>query len=188
WLMIAAQIYSIIPPLVIGRLELPLAKRLHDEVLFTDAKMNKANWQTGTAGLAGVIGLGLGYWWADSAAAAFISVGIIHDGWLALRVATAELIDGSPRQLGSIAADREAGMLYEALKTRYPDAEIRLRETGRYIHAEVCGVEPERVQDLASLWPGDEARSWRLAQIGFVPPEKEAKKSGGKPAATPKRG
>ena len=73
--------------------------------------MNKANWQTGAAGLAGVIGLGLGWWWADAVAAALISIGIILDGWRALRVATAELVDGVPRELGSNSPDPEAEKL-----------------------------------------------------------------------------
>jgi cobalt-zinc-cadmium efflux system protein len=173
WLMIAAQIYSIIPPFIIGRLELPLAERLQDEVLFTDAKMNKANWQTGAAGLAGIAGLGLGYWWADSVAAALISISIILDGWKALRVATAELVDGIPRKLGSTAPDPEARKLVAKLRKQYPAAEIRLRETGRYIHAEVCGVKPDTKQDLGSLWPGEPERAWRLAQLSFVPPDQE---------------
>jgi divalent metal cation (Fe/Co/Zn/Cd) transporter len=172
WLMLGAQIYSIIPPLIIGRLELPLAQKLQDEVLFTDAKMNKANWQTGVAGLAGVIGLGLGWWWADSAAAAFISLGIISDGWKALRIATAELVDGVPRELGSTRPDAEGKMLIEKLQRQYPGAEIRLRETGRYIRAEVCGVEPDREQDLTALWPGESERAWRLAQLSFAPPDR----------------
>jgi cobalt-zinc-cadmium efflux system protein len=170
WLMIAAQIYSIIPPFIIGRKELPLAIRMQDEVLHTDAKMNKANWLTGAAGLFGVFGLGLGWWWADSIAAAIISFDIILDGWKALRIATAELVDGLPRALGSTKPDPEAELLIDKLRRLYPEADIRLRETGRYIHAEVCGIEPDRAQDLEALWPGKPERSWRLAQLAFVPP------------------
>jgi cobalt-zinc-cadmium efflux system protein len=173
WLMLAAQVYSIIPPLIIGLKEMPLARQMQDEVLFTDSKMNKANWQTGAAGLAGVIGLGLGWWWADSVAAAFISVGIISDGWRALRIATAELIDGEPRELGSVRPDPEAEALVEKLQAQYPGADIRLRETGRYIRAEVCGVDPDVRQDLEALWPGEPGRSWRLAQLSFVPPDEK---------------
>ena len=173
WLMLAAQVYSIIPPLIIGLKEMPLAKAMQDEVLFTDSKMNKANWQTGAAGLAGVIGLGLGWWWADSVAAAFISVGIISDGWRALRIATAELADGVPRALGSTDPDPEAELLVEKLEAEYPGADIRLRETGRYIHAEVCGVDPDVRQNLRALWPGKPERAWRLAQLAFVPPDEE---------------
>lgn len=170
WLMLAAQVYSIVPPLIIGLREMPLAREMQDEVLFTDAKMNKANWQTGAAGLAGIIGLGLGWWWADSLAAAFISVGIILDGWRALRIAAAELADGVPRALGSTGPDPEAELLVEKLEKQYPGADIRLRETGRYIHAEVSGVDPDARLNLRALWPGEPKRSWRLAQLAFVPP------------------
>jgi len=173
WLMIAAQIYSIVPPLVIGHLELPVSERMQDEVLHTDAKMNKANWQTGAAGIAGIVGLGMGWWWADASAAAFISIGIISDGWKALRVAAAELVDGMPRELGSTRLDPEAKRLLKKLQEQYPGADIRLRETGRYIHAEVCGVDPDRRQDIEALWPGEPERSWRLAQLSFVPPDQD---------------
>ena len=155
--MLAAQVYSIVPPLIIGLKEMPLAREMQDEVLFTDAKMNKANWQTGAAGLAGIIGLGLGWWWADSLAAAFISVGIIVDGWRALRIAAAELVDGVPRELGGTGPDPEAEQLVEKLQQQYPGGDIRLRETGRYIHAEVRGVDPDVRQNLRALWPGEPA-------------------------------
>ena len=78
--MIAAQLYSLVGPMIIGRKELPLAQALNDKLLHTDALMNKANWLTGAAGLFGVIGLGMGWWWADSLTAAIISVDIINDG------------------------------------------------------------------------------------------------------------
>ena len=170
WVMLAAMAYSIVPPLIVGWKEMPLSIRLQDEVIHTDAKMNKANWMTGAAGLFGVLGLGLGWWWADSVAAAIISFDIILDGWKALRVATAELVDGIPRELGGIGPDPEAEKLIRKLKREFPGSEVRLRETGRYIHAEVCGVEPEGPQDLDALWPGVSHRRWRLAQLTFLPP------------------
>lgn len=178
WLMLAAQVYSIIPPFVIGRKELPLLKRLQDKVLHTDAMMNKANWMTGVAGLAGVIGLGLGWWWADSVAAALISIDIINDGIRALRVATAEEVDGAPRVLGGTKPDPEAQKLADKLDRQYPGADIRMRQTGRYIHVEVCGVAPDREQGLKALWPGDPKRAWRLAELSFVPPEKNRRDRG----------
>ena len=181
WLMLAAQFYSMIPPFIIGRMELPLAERLNDKVLYTDANMNKANWMTGAAGIAGVLGLGLGYWWADSVAAALISVSIIHDGFTALRSATAELIDGSPRALDSGKLSDEAEQLKRELCDRFLGAEVRLRETGRYISAEVRGVEPADRLKSSELWRGAPERSWRLAQISFVPPDVQ-------PASTVSRG
>lgn len=168
WFMIAAQAYAIIPPFIIGRKEMPLAVRLQDKVLHTDAMMNKANWMTGAAGIAGIIGLGLGYWWADSVAAAIISIDIIRDGWRALKVATAELVDGAPRELGDDEIDEDAKRLMARLHEFYPQAEIRMRETGRYIHVEIDGAAPDADHDVEALWP--EKREWRVLQISFVPP------------------
>lgn len=171
WLMLAAQVYAMIPPFIIGRMELPLARQLDDKLLHTDALMNKANWLTGAAGCAGVVGLGLGWWWADAAAAAIISIDIIGDGVKALRSSTAELIDGTPRSLASDARSEEAEAVRLLLCETFPDADVRLRETGRVIRAEVHGtLPPDPCPGPADYWPGDPDRAWRLAQVSFVPP------------------
>ena len=159
----------------IGRKELPLAEELADKLLHTDALMNKANWMTGAAGIAGIVGLGLGWWWADSVAAALISFDILHDGLKAIRSSTAELVDGTPRGLSSPAISEEAEALQARLEERYPGASIRLRETGRLIRAEVHGYHaPEPYPGTADHWPGKDERSWRLAQVSFVPAESRA--------------
>jgi len=43
WVMIGAQLYSLVRPMLIGRKELPLAETLNDKLLQTNALMNKAN-------------------------------------------------------------------------------------------------------------------------------------------------
>ena len=143
WFMLAAQAYACIPPFIIGRMELPLAERLRDKLIHTDALMNKANWQTGAAGFLGVAGLGFGLWWADAAAAIVISASIIWDGWKALQAATTELVDGVPRELDSDEMSKEASAIAQALKAKFPDAKLLMRETGRYIRAEVVGARPD---------------------------------------------
>lgn len=168
WLMLAAQVYSLIPPAIIGHKELPLARELNDKLVHTDALMNKANWLTGAAGFGGVIGLGLGWWWADSLAAAIISLDIIHDGWKALKSATAELIDGAPRALDSDDVADDATRLHDALDARYPGAQVLMRETGRLIRVEVLGVKPEGdPPSLDELWPGPPEQAWRLGEVTF---------------------
>lgn len=174
WLMIAAQLYSLIPPMIIGRKELPLAEQLNDKLLHTDALMNKANWLTGAAGLAGVIGLGMGWWWADAAAATVISVDVINDGFKALRSSTAELVDGAPRALSEPDLSEDAQQLGRRLQDEFAGATIRLRETGRLIRAEVHGAHPPSDQrHPRHYWPLTEDRSWRLAQVSFIPPAEE---------------
>ena len=169
WVMIAALAYSVIIPVVLGRLKLPIARRLRDKVLHTDADMQKADWQTGLAGIVGVLGVGLGFWWADAAAAAVISFSILHDGLRNIRIAAAELLDSVPRELDSAAMAAEASRLQQRLEAMFPGGEVRLRESGRYILANVYGVHPpEDLPTLASLMGDDPP--WRLAQLSFTPP------------------
>ncbi|QNO26572.1 cation diffusion facilitator family transporter [Sphingopyxis sp. OPL5] len=166
WLMIAALVYSIIPPLILGRIKQPVAKRINDKVLHTDALMQKADWQTGLAAIAGITGIGFGWWWADASAALFIALSIIKDAVGALRQAVAELLDGTPRALDSNAIAEDAERLIAALKARFGDVGVRLRETGRYIAAEVDCAPPAVIPSATELM-GDNA--WRLASLSFRP-------------------
>jgi divalent metal cation (Fe/Co/Zn/Cd) transporter len=169
WFMLAAQAYACIPPAIIGHKELPLSQRLRDKLIHTDAKMNKANWQTGLAGIVGIALLGFGLWWGDAVAAAFISFGIIWDGWQALKVALAELNDGIPHDLEGGSREKDARAIEKALKKRFPGARVLLRETGRYIRAEVVGAAPPKDWDIDKLdIEGLECR-WRLDSIAFRP-------------------
>jgi cation diffusion facilitator family transporter len=170
WLMIAALLYSVVPPFILGRMKLPVARRLHDEVLHTDAMMQKADWMTGLAGVAGVLGIAFGLWWADALAAGIISFSILKDGITALRISAAELADGTPRALGKAEIADDAAALIAALEARWPGADVRVRESGRYLLAQVRGVAGAETVDLQSLWPCEPERSWRFAELAFVPP------------------
>ncbi len=167
WLMLAALAYSVVPPMILGRLKQPVAERIKDEVLHTDALMQKADWQTGLAGIAGILGIGLGWWWADATAALFISLSIGKDALGALEQAVAELLDGTPRALDSNALSDDATALIAALKERFGDVDVRLRETGRYIAAEVDCPSPPRIPTAMELMGSD--AEWRLASLSFRP-------------------
>ncbi len=169
WFMLAAQAYACIPPAIIGHRELPLAMRLRDKLLHTDALMNKANWQTGVAGFLGVALLGFGLWWADAVAAAIISLSIILDGWRALKVAIAELNDGVPHELEGGHRAKDAKAIEKALKARFPGTKVLLRETGRYIRAEVVGAEPPKGFGPDDLEVEGLDAPWRLDSIAFRP-------------------
>tara|TARA_B100000678_G_scaffold291599_1_gene309594 strand:+ start:26629 stop:27555 length:927 start_codon:yes stop_codon:yes gene_type:complete len=165
WVMIAALLYSVVPPLILGRIKEPIAKRLQDKVLHTDALMQKADWMTGVAGAFGVLGVGMGWWWADSVAALIIAVDILKDGKNAFVIATAELADGTPRKLDSDDIAEDVNKLRSSLHRQFGDsAELRFRESGRYIFVEVTTDKIDPV-DLDSLWPEDDERDWRLANV-----------------------
>jgi cation diffusion facilitator family transporter len=173
WPMVAVLLWSTIPSMILGRLKVPIARMINDKVLHTDADMQKADWMTGLAAIAGVIGIGFGLWWADAAAAGLISFGILKDGISGLRASTAELVDGAPRKLEKDEIADEAQLLKDELERLFPSAKVRLRETGRVIRAQVAARPPALPLDLEALWPGDKDRAWRLAQISFEPPQKE---------------
>jgi cobalt-zinc-cadmium efflux system protein len=166
WIMVAALLYSAIPPMILGLMKKPVAECIEDKVLFTDAQTQKADWQTAVAGIAGVVGIGFGLWWADAAAALFISLSILRDGWSNIRKSTAELADGAPRELDSQAIDEEAKDVMAKLSDAFPRSNIRMRQSGRYMLAEVTGADAVGPVDLARFRP--ERRSWRLAEISLI--------------------
>jgi cation diffusion facilitator family transporter len=168
WLMIAALAYSVVPPVILGRMKHKVAKTISDEVLHTDALMNKADWQTGAAGIAGIVGVAYGFWWADAAAAGFIAFSIFHDGIKAFGISVAELIDGAPRKLGTLDVDPLVERISAALKARYPGAAVRTRETGRYIHVQVePDAEPDLPLEIARQVAGSD-EAWRVLEISVA--------------------
>jgi cation diffusion facilitator family transporter len=96
WLMIAALIYSVIPPFILGRLQERAAEKVHDKTVHVDAKVSKADWMTGAAGIVGVLGVGMGWWWADAAAALVIGLDVSRDGYKNLKEAVGDLMNRRP--------------------------------------------------------------------------------------------
>ena len=101
WLMLVALLYSALPAMILGYKKLPLAKKLHNKILFTDADTQKADYMTAFAAMLGILGVGAGLWWADSVAAIFISFSVIKDGFKNLKNATMSLMDEYPKKVGT---------------------------------------------------------------------------------------
>ncbi|MDZ4306673.1 cation diffusion facilitator family transporter [Allopontixanthobacter sp.] len=166
WVMIGVLMYSAIPPIILGRKKMPVAEKIEDKVLFTDAQTQKADWQTALAGIVGVTGIGFGLWWADAVAALFISLSILRDGWSNIKKSTAELADGAPRDLEGGDLDRDAQDVAAKLANAFPLSDVRMRESGRYMLAEIVGPDAVGEVDLSRFRP--EHRPWRLAEVAMV--------------------
>lgn len=166
WVMLGALVYSAIPPVILGHLKKPVAEKIEDKVLFTDAQTQKADWQTALAGIVGIVGIGFGLWWADAAAALFISLSILRDGWAAIGKSASELADGAPRELDSSAIDSEAEEVIAKLARAFPRSEVRIRESGRYMIAQVTGPDANGAIDIKRFCPSK--RSWRLSEISLI--------------------
>jgi divalent metal cation (Fe/Co/Zn/Cd) transporter len=173
WLMYPALLYSIAGMVVIGRKKLPVARDLHDKTLAADAKMNKADWMTAIAGIAGITGIALGWWWMDAVAAGAISVAIVNDGWEALREVITDLMDEVPTVAEEGQDDDWEQKLVGALRTLdwIRDVDVRLREEGNVFTGEVFVVPAttegfeRRVVEVRELARNVDWRFWDLSLV-----------------------
>lgn len=174
WLMLPALLWSALPAYFLGRLKLPLARDLHNKVLYADAHMNKADWLTAGAAMVGVVGIGFGLWWADAAAAALISLDITKDGLKNLRHAVNDLMDQTPttvtRDDTDPLRDRVAARLAELPWVE--DADVRLREEGQVYFGEAFVV-PSDPSNLTEKIERalEELRDldWRVHDVAIMP-------------------
>src|SRR5947209_1524106 len=174
WLMIAALVYSVIPPFVLGRMKLPLARDLHEKALQTDADINKGDWLAGLAGILGITGIAFGYWWADSVAAGLISFEIIRDGYGDLRNSISQLMNRRPTDVEGAHDDPTPDKVRRALEGLdwVAQARVRLREDGDVLTGEAFVVPRDqddllgRLQEAADL---AHSLDWRLHDVNVVP-------------------
>jgi cation diffusion facilitator family transporter len=173
WLMIAVMLYAGVGPVVLGRLKLPLAEGLHDKVLHADAEMNKADWMTAGSAILGILGIGLGLWWADGAAAMVISLSILRDGVTQLKGATEDLLDGEARTFDDTDTHPVIDEVLHAARDEpwVAEAACRVRDEGHVFHAEVFVVPlgTPAVDRLESLAASIKALDWKLDDIVIVP-------------------
>lgn len=175
WLMVAAMVYTGVGPFILGRLKLPVAEQLHDKVLYADADMQKADWMTALGTIVGVIGIGLGHWWADSAAALLIAGSIVHDGWRNLRAASSGLMDRRARSFDDRRPHPLTLAVDEVLAREewVADSRSRVRDQGHVFHVEVF-VRPRpghdvTLEDLESAVDLLRALDWKVNDVVLMP-------------------
>lgn len=174
WLMLLPLLWSTLPSVFLARARLPLADRLHDKILLADAEMARADWMTGAAAMAGLFGLAFGFWWADSAAAALISLDILRDGVRNIRAASNDLMNRRPQRLPELEPDPLPDRLAEMLRGLdwVEDAAVRLREEGHLLSGEAFVVPrhtdrlPERIEQAAKAACDSD---WRLCELVISP-------------------
>lgn len=175
WLMMVVLVLTAIPPVVLGRMKLKVAPILHNKVLYADADMNKADWMTSGSALVGVAGIGLGWWWADAAAALVISASILNDGIANLKAAVVSLIGARPTTIDDkdphpLLADIDACL---AGPGWVREAAARVRDEGQVFHVEGFvvpwvpdGATPERLAELRGQLFG---LDWKVRDVVLAP-------------------
>ncbi len=171
WLMVAVMVVFGIPPVILARYKLRYARILHNKALYADADMSKADWMTAVSTIVGVLGAGVGLWWADGIAAIVVAVSIVSDGFRNLRSAVSGLADirarthddAEPHPLIRRIEDhaREVGWV--------ADAAVRMRDQGQVFHVElfvtpVDGATPS-AGDLLALRKGIHELDWKTYDV-----------------------
>lgn len=179
WVMIGALVYSGVPAVFLGRAKRKLADDLHDKVLYADAQMNKADWMTVSAAIVGIVGIGFGLWWADAAAAIFIAVDIVHDGYSNVRAGVHDLMDARPRRHDARAYHPIVEQMNRVVAACdwVEEGAVRLREEGHVFTGEVLVVPrdvgalgaEDLVDRLAQLADRLLELEWKLYDIVVVP-------------------
>ena len=174
WVMIVALLYSVVLPVIFGRLKMKPARTLHDKTLLADALMNKADWMTGIAAIGGILGIGLGWWWADAVAAILIALDVLHDGFKHTGAAIRDLSDEMPRTIDDKELDPLIGKV-EGFVDDLPwvqGSRLRLREEGRFLTGAIYvvprdgGVAPEQIE---SAEDGSLDLHWRIHNVSIMP-------------------
>ncbi len=174
WLMMAALLYSCIPPVILGRMKTPIAREIHDKPLNADASMQRADWLTGFGAIIGIWGIGFGFWWADAAAAIFISLDVIYDGGKHVKRAMGDLADRAPHTVNrdkrhpALDAAKEAAVSVQGVK----NVAVKFREEGHLLTGTVYAEledEADVITRLDSIRDAVEESDWRFYDIVVTP-------------------
>lgn len=177
WLGIAVLVWSGLPAFFIGRAKRRVAEILHDKTLAADAQINAADWQSASAAIVGLIGVALGFWWADALAAVLISVEIIRSGWAELRSALGDIADRKPQAILSKEDEPVPELLTQFLRQQpwVEDVIVRVRERGREFTADahvVPATEEGLVDAITETAQHARKIDPRLADIVIAPVRK----------------
>ncbi len=174
WLMVAVMILVVPGPFFYGHAKAKLAPKLHNKVLYADADMAKADWTTTVASVVGVLGIGVGLWWLDGAAALFISLGIVRDGYKNTRSAVLDLMDQRARTHDDAEPHPLMRRIVRDLEAQpwVREASVRMRDMGQVFHVEAFVVPHRRRVRLDSV---EDARQriagldWKVQDVVVIP-------------------
>ncbi|KDA06966.1 cobalt transporter [Microbacterium sp. CH12i] len=177
WLMVAVMAIIVVGPFIYGRAKSKLAPILHNKLLYADADMAKADWQTNAASIIGVLGVGIGLWWLDGVAALFISLGIIWDGLRNAKSAVVDLMDQRARTYDDKRPHPLALDIVEHLRAQpwIADAAVRMRDQGQVFHVEAFIVPRKHrvsIHQINDVSESLSALDWKVQDVVVIPSER----------------
>lgn len=174
WLMIGAAGVTAAGAATLGHLKDKPARILHNRALHADADMSRADWQVGVATMAGVLGVGLGLWWADALAACVVSVSILADGARNVRTLMAELLDRVPRRIDTDTEDPILARTARFVATLpwVRETSVRMHERGHTLAVEIFVVPHDHnvpVEAVDAAMAAVYGLDWRIVRATITP-------------------
>ncbi|GAA3595537.1 cation diffusion facilitator family transporter [Agrococcus terreus] len=173
WLMVGTMLLILVPPIVLGRIKQRLARQLHSKLLLADADMSRADWTTHVGSIVGVLGVGMGIWWLDGAAAAFISAGILRDGARNTRAAILDLMDMRATTVDQSEPEPLIERIDATLRRKpwVRRAASRVRDEGHVFHVQAFVVPRRskvRVEDVDRAVQSVVDLDWRVQDVAIA--------------------
>lgn len=170
YFMILALLWSSIPSTILGYLKIPLAHALYEKILYADSKMNKASWMSGFASIFGIIGIGLGFWWADAVTGILISLDIMKDGFSNLKQSTLDLLNEIPKTIDTNKTDPLISQVKSLIKKEnwVKSVTLRFRDEGHVFFGDIIIVPKQNevsAENINTLHDKIIKHHWRLYDI-----------------------
>ena len=177
WLMILAIGYGIVPVFLIGKEKLKISKKVNIQILYVDAKGQKADWLTSVATIFGIVGIGFGLWWADAVAAIVIALDILSDGVKSLKAATSEAMDRTPLNAFLQKEEPLVKKIEELVQNEdwVKDSLVRFRRSGNKVTGEILVMsqtEENLQENIHELKEKITNFNWQITEV-VVSPVKE---------------
>src|SRR4051812_14292840 len=158
----------------VGRIKQPLARKLHSKAIEAESATNRNEWMSEGAAIAGLLLVRLGMSWADAAAAAIISLQIVHEGCQSLLEGVGDLMDEAPTKLGTHDLEELPGRVKAAIERLewVREAPVRLREHGYLVTGEVFVVphsDAGLIREIESAARDLDKIDWRLHSVTIMP-------------------
>jgi cation diffusion facilitator family transporter len=174
WLMISALAFSMICGLTLGLLKRPVAKKSHDKELAAESQTNRDEWMSESVAIAALLLVGYGWWWADAASAALISLLMVKDGWENLQQVVGDLMDEAPTRFERRDLEDLPERVKEAVERLewVEEACVRLREHGRVVVGEVFVVPKDAdrlTDDIGAAVDQLRRIDWRIHTLTIMP-------------------
>jgi cation diffusion facilitator family transporter len=160
---IGAAAVGIVANQLVARYKLAVGRRIQSATLIADAKHSWLDALSSAGAMLGLIGVAVGWPWADAVAGLFVTVFICHVGWEVSNDIAHRLLDGVDPAVVTIAeaaAAETAGVMHAHARARWTGRTLRVEVEG-WVEATTTVADADRIGRLIADRLGPELPEMR---------------------------